>query len=97
MSTIDAENTMRALQERDLLRSQEEMVDKFKHYVATYEPYLSQSPDQFINDMLYGIGRSMCNEYEFAVGFLKFQDRLKQQIDGQLEDGKPAERPLTSA
>ena len=84
MSTIEAENTMRALQERELLRSMDEIVAKFKHYVETYETHDSQSTEMFIDDMLYGIGQSMSREYAFAKGYIKFKDRIKEKIDAEI-------------
>lgn len=81
---FEQEDTMRALQNRDPLRAKEEMIEKFKHYVNTYEPHMTMSPETFMRDMIYGIGRSMCDEYEFAVGYLKFIDRVKKLIEDDL-------------
>ena len=82
---VDAENTLRALQERDPLYDMDKIVEFFKLYVSNYQSTPSTTPETFMRDMLYGIGRSMCPEYEFAIGFLKFEARLKEIIDEDLK------------
>ena len=87
-----AENTMRALQGKDPLYSKEEMIKKFQHYVATYEPHMTMDPETFMRDLMFGIGKSMCPEYDWAVGWLKFEGRIKEMIDAYLEKNEVTKR-----
>jgi len=87
-----AENTMRKLQERDPIRSKEEMIKEFQKYVASYEPHMTLDPETFIRDMMFGIGRSMSEEYNWAVGWLKFEGRIKEMIDADLERNEVIKR-----
>jgi len=89
-NSVEAENTMRVLQERDQLNDMDEMVEKFQQYVASYKHHDSQSPEVFMQDMMYGIGMSMCHEYEFAVGFGKFKGRIKELIEDEEQKSRRA-------
>lgn len=81
-NTIDKENTVRILQERPQLREVEQIVASIQHYVATYDTkQFRGDPDVFIEDMLYGIGRAMSEEYIMAAGFWKFKRRIKEKLE----------------
>ena len=59
-----------------------EIVKKFQHYVSTYDiqrGYIDYSDTTFIDDMLYGIGIAISDDYKLAPGFQKFKDMLKKE------------------
>jgi len=56
--------------------------EKFKEYVNTYEPKTHgiNKWNTILNDMLYGLGISLDDEFEFADGFKKFKQFLKDDV-----------------
>jgi hypothetical protein len=79
------ENLMRVLEAREPLRDLSNIIARFKEYVNTYESKdAGFHPETFINDMLYGIGSAMSEEYTYAKGYRKFKERLKEQFDGEV-------------
>lgn len=77
------ENTWRKLNNQPQLKSVKDIMHDLEHYVSTYmnqygaEEY---SDETIINDILFGLGRSLSDEYNFAPGFEKFKDRLLEHI-----------------
>ncbi len=64
-------------------RKMKDIVAKFQNYVATYtrqEMYQHYIDETFINDMLYGIGIALSDDYQFAQGFDKFKKDLKKEL-----------------
>ena len=94
--TVEEENIIRALQGRKPLNDMEEMIDNFTNYVDTYKTqdksrHYINNPDAFIADMLYGLGKSMSEEYEWATGYSKFLQRIAPMVERDtrhLEDDK---------
>ena len=59
----------------------EKAVDFMEQYINTYrqQPYYKTYTEvTFINDMLYGIGVAVGEEYRFAQGFHQFKEKLKE-------------------
>ena len=62
----------------------EKMVKKFQEYVASYsrQPlYKTYSDETFLNDMLYGIGVTFSNKFEFRDGLFYWKKVLKNFIE----------------
>jgi len=78
------ENIWRHLQGLPLHRPMKEVVAKLKHYIETYDQqhgYEDYTDDQFIDDLIYGIGTSLSAEYQFADGARNFEERLRKHIE----------------
>ena len=61
-----------------------EAVASLQQYMATYDKqygYQDYPDTTYINDVLYGLGRSLSREYEFADGFEKFRDVLRKHLN----------------
>jgi hypothetical protein len=61
-----------------------EAVASLQHYMATYDKqygYQDYPDTTYINDVLYGLGRSLDRKYEFADGFDRFKDVLRKHLD----------------
>lgn len=59
----------------------EKAVDFMEQYINTYrnQPYYKTYTEAtFINDMLYGVGVAVSDEYQFAQGFDTFKEKLKE-------------------
>lgn len=75
-----------ALKRKKLKPEQERMRDavaSLQQYMATYDQqtgYLDYSDKTYLDDVLYGLGRSLGAEYEFAGGFAKFKDVLRHHL-----------------
>ncbi len=80
----EQENTLRALQGRPLLKGFTSSVLEYKEFVVTYreeDKFLEDgNVDTLIHDMLYGLGKSLSDEYGFATGYRKFKLRLLNMI-----------------
>jgi hypothetical protein len=61
--------------------------DKFKEYVNTYKPE-EHSFDDFctIEDMVYGIGIALGEEYREATGYRKFLKELIEQFQEKYDE-----------
>lgn len=70
-----------------------EIVESLQKYMETYHTqygYQDYSDETFIDDVLYGLGRSLGKQYEFAVGFDKFKkDLLKHLQKSPAESRRP--------
>lgn len=81
--TRDKENIWRAVASKPPLRSMEEVVANFQHYVATYHKqsgYELYHDDTFIDDILYGLGKSLDEKYKYRNGFCEFKKFLFEYI-----------------
>ena len=62
-------------------KTMEEAVEILSDYMTTYDKqygYKDYTPETYINDVLYGLGISMSDNYRNADGFRRFkQDLLK--------------------
>ena len=61
----------------------EKALTYLKDYVNTYDMqhgYQSFSEETWINDILYGLGLSLSDEYKFSEGFEKFKERLLKEL-----------------
>lgn len=59
----------------------EKALSYMQEYINTYhnQPcYKTYTEVTFINDMLYGIGVAVDEEYRFAQGFHQFKEKLKE-------------------
>jgi hypothetical protein len=57
----------------------EKAIDYLQHYVNTYKSqpcYKDYTEETWIEDILYGLGVSVSNEFMFADGFHKFKCKL---------------------
>ena len=78
------ENTWRVVAGKDPVRSMPEVVAKLKKYMDTYDKqygYENWSDDMLIEDVLYGLGAALGDEYEYAVGYKKFKKFLLKHIE----------------
>jgi len=79
-------NTWRTVQGKKPLKSMEDIVAQLQGYVKTYSDqvgYKEFSDELFIDDILYGLGIALDKKYEFGNGYIKFQQRLKEHLDGK--------------
>jgi len=54
-----------------------------RNYVNSYDEqhgYQDYSEKTWINDILYGLGVSLSDEYRLAIGFEKFKERLRKEL-----------------
>ncbi len=78
------ENTWRKLNGQQELRSMKDVVISLQKYIATYDNqqgYEDYSDELFIEDILYGLGAALGEEYKFALGFEKFKDLLRNKFE----------------
>ena len=84
------QNTWRALEGKEPVRSMEEIVAELQKYVGTYHKqhgYENYRDEMYIDDILYGLGKSLSEEYEYANGFQKFRRFLIEYLGGELKEG----------
>jgi hypothetical protein len=77
------ENTWRVTQGKKPLKPMEDVVSYLMYYINTYpdQPgYEEYNNETFINDILYGLGVSISEEYRFATGATKFKELLIKQF-----------------
>lgn len=75
----EQENMWRKLKGEEPLRSMEDIVAQFQKYVATYHEqhgYENYSDEMFIDDIIYGLGAALNEDYKFAQGFEEFKVKL---------------------
>jgi hypothetical protein len=54
-----------------------------KNYIETYDKqhaYENYSDETYINDILYGLGASLSDDYKWASGFTKFKEFLVKEF-----------------
>ena len=54
-----------------------------RHFMNTYDQqagYQDYSDRTYIDDVLYGLGASLSGEYEFAGGYRKFREVLREHL-----------------
>lgn len=74
-----------------LTPAQERMRDavaSLQKYMATYDKqygYLDYRDETYINDVLYGLGRSLDRRFEFAGGFAEFKRFLLTHLKAKGE------------
>ena len=64
-------------------RSMKEVVASLQQYMATYnnQPGYEDFPDHvLIDDVLYGLGKALSDEFRYADGFAKFKDFLRDHL-----------------
>ena len=84
------QNTWRAVQGKEPLKSMEEIVADLAHYMVTYSNqygYKEYRDELFIDDVVYGLGKALSDEYSFANGFQAFRKKLIVHLGGQLVKG----------
>jgi hypothetical protein len=62
----------------------ERAVAYLRNFMATYDQqqgYGDYSDETYINDVLYGLGVSLSDEYQFAGGFRKFLTLLRDHLE----------------
>lgn len=72
------------------------IVARIQGYVATYTDqaaYADYSDDTFVNDMLYGIGMAISDEYRHAGGFRRFKERIARELSASAPANAPAATP----
>lgn len=67
-----------------------ESIRLYKKYVKSYKAIdCIEEPECFIEDMLYGIGASLSDEYDFASGYNKFiLEFVKPLVDREEEKNR---------
>jgi hypothetical protein len=61
----------------------EKAVAYLTKFMATYDQqhgYQDYSDETYINDVLYGLGVSLSDEYQFAGGFRKWRAKLLEHL-----------------
>ena len=61
----------------------ERAVAYMRKFMDTYDQqqgYKDYSDQTYIDDVLYGLGASLSGEYEFAGGFRKFREALREHL-----------------
>lgn len=54
-----------------------DIAEKFKKYLDSYlKNYTETDETEFIQDMIYGLGESVSDDYKYKFGFEKFKTRL---------------------
>lgn len=82
------QNTWRILNGQEPFPTMEEVVEKLKVYVDTYENipgYKEFTDETLIDDVLYGLGAALSDEYKFANGYEKFKKDLIKYLEGEHE------------
>jgi len=79
------QNTWRITQGKQPVKTMEEVVASLKNYINTYDNFESFDDDMFIEDMLYGIGSALGEEYKFQNGYVDFKKRLYNMIETNLK------------
>jgi len=85
------QNTWRITQGLEPLKQMEAVVTDLQHYINTYSSqptYKDFSDELFIEDILYGLGTALSDEYRFASGYRKFK---KELINHLIKDADGAE------
>jgi hypothetical protein len=70
-------------------RPMPEVVEKLQKYVATYDQQhgYENFPDSIlIDDILYGLGQALDDNYQYADGFERFKDFLRDYLKGSSND-----------
>ena len=78
------ENTWRMVAGKPLVRPMKEVVASLHHYMETYDQqfgYEDYYDDTYIEDVLYGLGKSLDEKFENANGFLDFKKWLIKHIE----------------
>lgn len=78
------ENTWRMVAGKPLVRPMTEVVAIMQHYVATYDKqpgYENYFDDTYIEDILYGLGKSLDKKFEHANGYADFKKWLIKHIE----------------
>jgi len=73
------ENTWRKVQGKEPLKSMPDIVASLKGYINTYDQqrgYEEYHDDMFIEDILYGLGKSLDDKYQWVTGYTDFKKRL---------------------
>lgn len=73
------ENTWRKVQGKDPLKPMPDIVASLKGYISTYDKqqgYEEYSDEILIEDMLYGIGTALSEDYKYRNGYIDFKKRL---------------------
>ena len=58
-------------------------IELLKDFVNTYDEqqgWEKYTPETYINDILYGLGTSISDEFKFAGGFDKFKEVLRDHL-----------------
>jgi len=79
------ENTWRRLNGQSPLPTMEEVVASLQDYVGTYNNqhgYEKYPDEMLIDDILYGLGAALSEDYKFADGFQKFKEKLIEHLQG---------------
>lgn len=61
-----------------------EAIEKLTRYMKTYDRqigYLDYSDETIIDDILYGLGAALSEDYMYADGYRKFKERLKGHLN----------------
>jgi hypothetical protein len=69
-------------------KSIEEAVDFLRHYMNTYDNqscWMEYEPETYVNDILYGLGVSMSDDFKWGQGYDKFLLELRSYIDGKID------------
>ena len=69
-------------------RTMEEVVAKLQGYVATYHKqsgYENYPDSMLIDDVLYGLGQALDDNYQYADGFERFKNFLREYL-GEKKD-----------
>jgi len=77
------ENVWRKMQGLPQLRKMEEVVARFQHYIETYDEqpgYEEYTDATFLEDVLYGIGIALSDNYQFGQGHREFKKRLMKHL-----------------
>ena len=77
------ENTWRITKGEQPLKSMRDVVLDLEDYICTYSSqptYEDFSDEVFIDDILYGLGKSLGDEYQFATGFSGFKEKLLKHL-----------------
>lgn len=70
-------------------RTMEEVVSILQKYVATYDQqygYENYHDETYIDDILYGLGSSLDENYKNADGFERFKDFLRDYLGPKKDD-----------
>lgn len=77
------ENTWRITKGQQPLKSMKNVVADLQKYIETYSSqptYEEFSDEVFIDDIVYGLGVALSEEYKFAPGFSDFKEVLLKHL-----------------
>ena len=88
--------TARAVDNRKRRERMKQIVAYLRGYMNTYDQqpeYLDYPPETLVNDVLYGLGVALSDEYKYGEGFEKFKSKLLDHLSHRpvsyLDDDEP--------